>query len=235
MSEEWKFSENKKYAVNLEEEDVLFIRTDAVLSGEPLHPFLIEIENINDFLMPPSREEYRAYTFFKRFRSRAENDCLLFAEGMTINKFPYMDETCQFREKITGTEFGDSDEKNIEIAGEVRAFRECHGNIKNANISVNPEIGECYVIMVCEYIPNGYIPYHVAYVLFKDGTTNITIEANAGGNNKKPIFDIYSVGAGAGAGTSRPTFHETYKNIFVINAASPRHKIEPITCILEPI
>lgn len=228
----WKFSQNRIYAVNSEYEDIIFIRTDA--QATDIHPFLIEIKDIDDDLKPPARRtgagdaaQYSAYTFFKRFGSRAENDCLLFAEGMSINKFPYTYEDCQFREKITHRIFGDSDEENIDIAGEVRHFREC---FERRNTSINPEIGECYVIMLCDYIPDGYIPYHVAYVIFKDGATNITIEANAGGRNKKPLFDIYSTDPARGT-----TFHETYRDVFLIQEKNPQRVIEPITTILEPI
>jgi len=241
----------------------LFIRDEGEECSSP-HPFLIEIKH-ND--IPPPDGNYRAYTFFKRFGSRAENDCLLFAEGMSIHKFPYLNEECQFREKITRKDFGYSDEQNIEIAKEIeilrrlkrsencseisisqisehsenicemRNFREYYGGDDN---NVNPSVGECYVIMLCDDIPDGYIPYHVSYVLFKDGNTNITIEANAGGRNKKPLFDIYQ-GIECPISAQSPetddvkicTFHETYKDIFVIKKAG--RKIQPITTILEPV
>jgi hypothetical protein len=35
-------------------------------------------------------------------------------------------------------------------------------------------------------------PYHAAIVLFKDGNTNITSEADAGKSMKLPVFDMYS-------------------------------------------
>ena len=42
-------------------------------------------------------------------------------------------------------------------------------------------------------VDSGTCPYHVATVVFKDGNTNITIEADAGIKLDKPIFDMYSV------------------------------------------
>ena len=42
-------------------------------------------------------------------------------------------------------------------------------------------------------IDSGTCPYHAATVIFKDGDTNITIEADAGIKLDKPIFDMYSV------------------------------------------
>jgi len=42
-------------------------------------------------------------------------------------------------------------------------------------------------------VDSGTCPYHVATVVFKDGDTNITIEADAGIKLDKPIFDMYSV------------------------------------------
>ena len=46
-------------------------------------------------------------------------------------------------------------------------------------------------------------PYHVASVIFKDGETNITLEADAGKKTQKPIFDMYS--------TTKP-LHTFYAN-----------------------
>ena len=42
-------------------------------------------------------------------------------------------------------------------------------------------------------LDTGICPYHVATVIFKDGYTNITIEADAGIKINKPVFDMYSV------------------------------------------
>ena len=42
-------------------------------------------------------------------------------------------------------------------------------------------------------VDTGICPYHAATVIFKDGNTNITIEADAGLDKiHKPIFDMYS-------------------------------------------
>ena len=48
--------------------------------------------------------------------------------------------------------------------------------------------------MIPHSIPldKGVCPYHAATVIFKDGETNITLEADSGIKTQKPIFDMYS-------------------------------------------
>jgi len=140
---------------------------------------------------------YNGYTNFqvkKEFEIKGEkNDCLLFAERVSIGNPNYNDKTSVFSVSM-GTKnlkFGSSDKNNNKIASYVRT-----NFIKKTplyNLEVNPNIGDAYSIIPHDLpIDKGVCPYHVAVVIFKDNTTNITIEADAGIETKYPIFDMYS-------------------------------------------
>ena len=54
-------------------------------------------------------------------------------------------------------------------------------------------MSKAYAIMpIVESTTKKSCPYHVASVIFEDGETNITLEADAGKITQKPIFDMYS-------------------------------------------
>lgn len=77
-------------------------------------------------------------------------------------------------------------------------------NTSEINENANPEIGESYAFVLKKLSHIGEAPYHIAHVLFKDGTTNITLEANAGDEDAThPKFDMYDTELG-----SEYTFHE---------------------------
>lgn len=139
------------------------------------------------------------YACYKYSSPTFVNDCLKFAEGLTINE-PGIDiEECILQDKFTGKIFGDTDEENMNIA--IQAKKKKASEI---NENANPEIGESYAFVLKNIIGIEEAPYHIAHVLFKDGTTNITLEANAGDEGATlPKFDMYDTEL-----DSEYTFHE---------------------------
>ena len=138
--------------------------------------------------------EYVKATVKKEFEIKGKNDCLLFAERIALNKPDYEKDASVFS-VFMGTrskKFGVSDKNNSEIVRYIR-----NQTTKKAplhNLEVDPKIKDAYS-MVPHDIPvdTGICPYHAATVIFKDGNTNITIEADAGLDKiHKPIFDMYS-------------------------------------------
>ena len=117
-------------------------------------------------------------------------------EELTCGIKYYIDEEPILKEKTTGKIFGNTHEENIKIAKKVKKMY--------TNELANPEVGETYAIVRTREYEVGENPYHIAYVLFKDGTTNITLEANASGTLEYPVFDMY----GSRGDDELYTFHE---------------------------
>lgn len=158
------------------------------------------------------------YLCYKFVSKTFKNDCLQFAEGLTIDDTNYKGNECVLREKSSRLLFGDSDEQNMKIAHLVESKQ------TEKNERVNPAIGESYAYVLKNIKHKNEAPYHIAHVLFKDGTTNITLEANAGDKNaKKPKFDMYDTRIKSGA-----TFHDETKRVF-----RESHKIEKIPVDVE--
>ena len=139
---------------------------------------------------------YSKYTVKKEFEIKGEkNDCLLFAEKVSLSN-PTFNKSASVFSVTLGKKtkkFGVSDKNNSEIVRSTRTY-----SIKKNplhNVEINPNIGDAYS-MIPHDIPKGkdntVCPYHAATVILKDGTTNITIEADAGIKTDKPIFDMYS-------------------------------------------
>jgi len=166
------------------------------------------------------------YMCYKYVSKGFKNDCLQFAEGLTINNSAYKGKECILRESNTKMTFGDSDNDNMKIAHLVDAKH------SEKNERVNPKIGESYAFVLKNIKKVGEAPYHIAHVLFKDGTTNITLEANAGDTKaKKPKFDMYDTLINSGA-----TFHDqtkyVYKQSYEMNKI-PIDVEEYVTVLLE--
>tara|TARA_B110001452_G_scaffold267348_1_gene276887 strand:- start:6621 stop:7568 length:948 start_codon:yes stop_codon:yes gene_type:complete len=138
--------------------------------------------------------DYTKFTVKKEFEIKGEkNDCLLFAERVSLNNPDYKKDMSVFSVSLgkKTKKFGFSDKNNSEIVRNTRI----HSIKKNPlhNVEVNPNIGDAYSMVPYDVpINKGVCPYHASTVIFKDGTTNITIEADAGIKTNKPIFDMYS-------------------------------------------
>jgi len=137
---------------------------------------------------------YTKFTVKKPFEIKGEkNDCLLFAERVSLNDPDYDKKSSVFSVSLgkKSKKFGISDKDNSQIVRYTRTY-----SIKKTplhNLEINPDIGDAYSIVPYDIpLDKGVCPYHAASVIFKDKTTNITIEADAGIKTNKPIFDMYS-------------------------------------------
>ena len=116
-----------------------------------------------------------------------------FAERVSLNNPDYDKKSSVFSVSMgkKSKKFGTSDKDNSQIVRYTRTY-----SIKKTplhNLEVNPKIGDAYSMVPYDIpLDKGVCPYHAASVIFKDGTTNITIEADAGIKTNKPIFDMYS-------------------------------------------
>ncbi len=187
-------------------------------------------------------EMFIGYTFFRDLKdnrtihdlneSLNESDCLNFSEFLTcenkisdsildIQLLPYHYNTSALKFKhVNGrNQFGVSDKQNVRITN----------IIDNAvtNDNANPEMGESYAIVKNELPEENQTPYHIAYVVYKNGSINITFEATANDNlseivkTYKPTFSFYSTEP-----KNRHTFHKFYER---------RYKPMPMTTVtLEP-
>ena len=165
----WVTSSSGIFSINMEEPQLLYAK-----SGVVNHPW------IKRFSGKPVVNGQIPYIFAHPLNP---NDCLQFAESMASGVLGYNEEACIFKEKQSNLEFGDTDKLNIDIAKN-------SANVRNEN--ANPNVGEAYAV-VRKRVVKGKAPYHIGYVLFKDGDTNVTLEANAGDPDlEHPVFDMYS-------------------------------------------
>jgi len=147
----------------------------------------------------------KGYVCYKYSHLKFVNDCLKFAEGLTINEPGYNESKCILQDKYTGLLIGHNDKQNMKIAS--RGEKE---NDSNINKYAKPKIGESYAFVLKKLSHIGEAPYHIGHVLFKDGTTNITLEANAGDEGAtQPKFDMYDTELNSGY-----TFHEVTMDNF---------------------
>jgi len=195
-------SSNNNFAIHINHKEMLFVK-NKILSEVQTY-----IKNKNDMLIevecPTKIRGYTCFRFATKFKDnlvleddiKEFNDCLRMAEELTCGIKDYIDEEPILQEKTTGKIFGNSHEENIKIAKKVKKIY--------TNELANPEVGETYAIVRTREYEVGENPYHIAYVLFKDGTTNITLEANASGTLEYPVFDMY----GTEEDDKLFTFHE---------------------------
>lgn len=206
------WSENRNYLYDTYDNKLLYIEHSL-----PVPSFLVILKKIK---IPKLYIEYHSdkiYNVCQFFGKKFKNDCLMFAECVTTDDFTYREDDSFLKEKTTGETFGNSDKENIEIAKTVS--KDYYYDF----YSVNPDIGESYAI-ISHDIKDKKMPYHIAYVLAKDGISNITIEADSGDKLKFPKFGIYDVKFHETLSTRRSvktshvmvnnTFHDTYKKYF---------------------
>ena len=178
-----KYSDNNLFQVDSLKPDVIFIHRKVPIPSKWLSPLRIR--------SPRNMVAYRDANPLE------PNDCLILAESLSADIPGYQSTKCHFREKNTNLIFGFTDAQNIRISNTPSAIQ---------NELANPDVGEAYAI-VRRKIVEGEAPYHIAYVLFKDGNTNITLEADAGDPDLKyPVFDIYD--------DNRKTFHARFSKLY---------------------
>jgi hypothetical protein len=195
----FKISDNKIFLLKLPNPHSIYIKTTEITNISSQNPIFFKY--LEPLAQPKTRNkvnsitnEYSQFEINKDFHIKGDkNDCLLFAEKVALGNPDYDDKSSVFKVESDKQKrrFGQSDKQNSAIVTYTRTY-----HIKKYpthNDEVNPDIGDAYA-MVPHSIPidTGVCPYHAATVIFKDGTTNITIEADAGIKSNKPIFDMYS-------------------------------------------
>lgn len=195
----YKISDNKIFLLKLPNPNEIFINTTFISNIEAQNPEFFKNMILNR-QTTRGREEsilknYTKFSLNKQYEIKGEkNDCLLFAERVSLNDLKYSKSASVFSVDLgkTSKKFGKSDKDNSQIVSYIRNYAVKRDRLHN--FTVNPDIGDAYSMVPYEIpIDSGTCPYHAATVIFKDGDTNITIEADAGLKLDKPIFDMYSV------------------------------------------
>jgi hypothetical protein len=193
---------NKKFKIHYDEQ----LRNDRPGKIYISTTYLVKSPIMYDYLEPcTDTDTPKGYVCYKYSSPTFVNDCLKFAEGLTINEPGYNESKCILQDKYTGLLIGHNDKQNMKIAS--RGEKE---NDSNINKYANPKIGESYAFVLKKLSHIGEAPYHIGHVLFKDETTNITLEANAGDEGAtQPKFDMYDTELNSGY-----TFHEVTMDNF---------------------
>ncbi len=188
-----KFSPSGLYGIDEKKPSILYVR------GENPHPWLKRTSG------KPIQQNANIYYPYQYFDLLEINDCLQFAESMTSGIKNYSDTKCVLREKGSRFDFGKSYTSEINMSKGKSPTKTYPRFPEILNENANPEIGESYAIVRGKTI-QGEVPYHIAFVLAKDGDTNITLEADASNPDlNMPVFDMYS---------PRDTFHDRYKELY---------------------
>lgn len=193
-----KVSPSSQFAIDKKKDHIIYVS-----STEPPHSWLKRVDGIK----PINIKDKTLYPY-EYFDVLYINDCLKFAEAMASGVKDYDKLKCVLREKGSRFKFGSKDEINVTIAKGLSPSKKKPALPDILNERANPEIGESYAIVRSRELSPDVeeVPYHIAFVLAKDGDTNITIEADAGNDElEKPVFDMYS---------PRDTFHDRYKDMY---------------------
>ena len=172
---QWKYSEGGLYATN--DTEILYAAPNAP-SPKP-----------SEYFIQGNDGEDKTYKFKKNVYGFI-NDCGEFASGLVTRDTNYF--------------AGDQPTKNLLLDGSTNEILDSNtqeyiatsDNYTMATgYSVNPNIGEAYFSQTNEKYElendtEGY-EYHVASVVAKDGSDNITCEANSGYEYSAPHFDMY--------------------------------------------
>ena len=194
----FKISDNKIFLLQQPNPTDIYIKDTHIKNIESQNPiffkYLLKSRQSNRLNKNSIYNGYTKLTVNKEFEIKGEkNDCLLFAEKVSLNNPEYNKKSSVFSVSMGNKKkkFGVSDKDNSQIVKYTRTQ-----TIKKStfhNVEVDPKIGDAYSMVPYDIpIDKGVCPYHAATVIFKDGNTNITIEADAGIKTNKPIFDMYS-------------------------------------------
>jgi len=205
----YKISENKNFILRQPDPTDIFIKLSflpIILKQNPIlfEKYLTESKILRDddaiIKSKSGKQIYNKYTTTREFFIKGEkNDCLHLSERLSLLNPNYNSDVSIFRVKSDKTQrkFGVNPKQNKSIAEQTNK-NYLHENPKYY-LDINPKIGEAYAMVpLVEPTTKKSCPYHVAAVIFQDGETNITLEADAGKITQKPIFDMYS--------TTKPQF-----------------------------
>ena len=144
---------------------------------------------------------------YKRYQysGQYENDCLQFAQRLA--------------REIAGLNNGEMFKVNIAGIPMNFAVNGSHTQAADANFgqnsATNPAIGEAYSTVPKTGAVLAGCSFHIAAVVAKDGSDNITCEADAGDVGRTtPVFDMYETNV-----QSNATFHAIYKTSYGGNVA----------------
>lgn len=191
-----KISAGGKYKTYIEDTNSLWIR-----EGDGL-PSLLD-----EHLVPGGGgivEGYAEYTYHSTPATNFVNDCGGFAEYLASGSNQYY--LPEDREENYLFADGNEDYPLLEN------FDMREEGFNKPDIAANPDVGEAYFIKSDEEEPESGV-HHVAIVIAKDGSDNITCEANAGNEGaEEPIFDMY--GTLTTPDKQNQTFHKRYLDSF---------------------
>ncbi|MGL5890976.1 MAG: hypothetical protein ACRC3B_13900 [Bacteroidia bacterium] len=171
---------------------------------------------------------YTPYHYYADDTGGFVNDCLNLAEQLTGNT-KIASNGAEMKAPGTGANggkaFGSTLVQNTTIANDAAWA---------TDESANPAIGEAYA-MAPTVKPVGHDPrYHAAAVVAKDGTDNITLEADAGSALTRPVFDIYDTQPpGVRVDANSKTFHEVYSATYTFARGVPAVNHAPSTGVLR--
>jgi hypothetical protein len=209
--------------------DYFYIRRDDVVR---LSSYLQDGKELFDIkanvpYKSPITGDYYLRVTPKRHVKIDKPDCLMFAEGLCLNDPTYKKPASQFRVRDTDDKrlFGVSDDQNVSLSKLVAKNIDNKYHIKQY---ADPEEGEAFAIVrqgLSDY--EELAPYHIAFVILKDGRDCVTIEVDAGDpDRRRPIFDIYSITPRTGH-ASHISFHDKFKEDYSLD------RIKPITIVLQ--
>ena len=222
-----KYSENKIFAVDTNDEHSIYIMGSEVENQLKTNKFIKKYMKEKRGKKLKDRT-YKKYTTCITLRPSddkkshgLENDCLMLSEAITQQDFSTFNKNiAQLRVEDDDKKrlFGHSDKQNVSIAENIISKR----NTKFFT-SLSPTINHSYVIIKREVSKKDKdCPYHAAAVIFKDGDSTITLEADAGNKKlRKPVFDIYSPDEKNGL----KSFYNTYKNDYTIKGKIPASSV----------
>jgi hypothetical protein len=173
----------------------LYIKSDHLHEAAKFKFLEIEVNNTKTVKKGKSEVKYIPVRFKFKYnnKQKIENDCLLFAEGLTCGKHGH--EEPILMEMNTQIALGNKHAQDQNIAKQLEENIEKYGNTINEN--ANPDVGQSYGIVRKDKTNVGEMPYHIAHVLFKDSDMNVTLEANASTAEDKtveyPEFGMYYV------------------------------------------
>lgn len=219
------FSDNKLFAVHREKgkksrivtpwyQPVVFVKPDhQVTPYLTVHEhFVTEHEQVQI-----GSEIYKALRFEPPYY---ENDCLKLAENIFVDQWKYGDSDAVMVDTNTKKLVGDTEKKNFQIAHQISQSTTAK---KNENATPTP--GQAYAILRTEAMSESVqkrhnsegCPYHFANVVFQDGSTRITVEADRGDDrfDTMPIVRMYTTGSNPDPNPPSKllTFHEAHTKI----------------------
>lgn len=198
-----KLSATGNYYIKDTDDEKLFVKAGAALGSRGAQLVATGATEVY------SAATYTAYHYYADDTGGFVNDCLGLAE-LLADSTKVASGRAELRAPGSGGTadgklFGNTYKQNTDIAQDGGWF---------TDEATDPAIGEAYAIaptVLPGETGKAEAPYHVAAVIAKDGTDNITLEADAGTVRSRPLFDMYDTQPPlARVDANSKTFHEVY-------------------------